>query len=276
VKDKVLSHALREAYGPLLPEGRFPAFVLFFDLPSQEVDVNVHPTKHEVRFHEVRQVHDFIVQAIEQCMQQGLKLLAEDTAVRQQEHQPGHELHSALGQTDTTSQYDSYNQFIASAYRSNLAEDRPRSDYSSTSTALLTQHANDWCLVQHNDQIGLLELDKLFNLLATTESKAVELRYPEIIQIPDSEQATFEQFCERRGVQLNISHDMIKIIAVPGSWQHTDIKALVWSWYCFEQDQELPSMQWLVPWIENPPTGFKLPINFLAMAKLKRLFDGSA
>ncbi len=60
VKDRVIAHAVRQAYSDVLYHGRHPAFVLFLDLPADAVDVNVHPTKHEVRFREQRQVHDFL------------------------------------------------------------------------------------------------------------------------------------------------------------------------------------------------------------------------
>ncbi len=61
VKDKLINHAIRMAYQDYLYEGKHPAYVLYLTLPHNQVDVNVHPTKHEVRFYESRQVHDFIV-----------------------------------------------------------------------------------------------------------------------------------------------------------------------------------------------------------------------
>lgn len=64
VRDKLINHAVRQAYEPYLYTGKFPAYVLYLDLPPMSVDVNVHPTKHEVRFHEARLVHDFLVRAI--------------------------------------------------------------------------------------------------------------------------------------------------------------------------------------------------------------------
>jgi len=64
VKDKVIAHAVRQAYQDLLYHGRFPAYVLFLTLPAAEVDVNVHPTKHEVRFRDSRRVHQFVLRAV--------------------------------------------------------------------------------------------------------------------------------------------------------------------------------------------------------------------
>ena len=59
VKDKLINHALKQAYDGLFYPGRFPACLLYFTINSAEVDVNVHPTKHEVRFQQPRLVHDF-------------------------------------------------------------------------------------------------------------------------------------------------------------------------------------------------------------------------
>ncbi|MBV1907530.1 MAG: DNA mismatch repair endonuclease MutL [Pseudomonadales bacterium] len=60
VRDKLVAHAIRQAYRDVLFHGRHPVFVLYLELDAGGVDVNVHPTKHEVRFREGRSVHDFI------------------------------------------------------------------------------------------------------------------------------------------------------------------------------------------------------------------------
>lgn len=68
IRDRVIAHAVRQAYQDVLYHGRHPAFVLFLDVPADQVDVNVHPTKHEVRFREQRLVHGFLFGALRQAL----------------------------------------------------------------------------------------------------------------------------------------------------------------------------------------------------------------
>lgn len=68
VKDKVIAHAVRKAYQDVMYHGRHSAFVLYLEIPAEEVDVNVHPTKHEVRFRESRMVHDFLFSSLHRSL----------------------------------------------------------------------------------------------------------------------------------------------------------------------------------------------------------------
>ena len=76
MRDKLLNHAIRQAYGEQLSAEQQPAFVLYLELAPSEVDVNVHPAKHEVRFHQARLVHDFVVSALADALQQSLAIAA--------------------------------------------------------------------------------------------------------------------------------------------------------------------------------------------------------
>ncbi|REL28532.1 DNA mismatch repair endonuclease MutL [Thalassotalea euphylliae] len=72
MRDKLINHGIRQAFAQWIPNDSYPAFVLFLNLDHKEVDVNVHPAKHEVRFHQGRYVHDFIYSVCHQALQQAL------------------------------------------------------------------------------------------------------------------------------------------------------------------------------------------------------------
>ncbi len=70
IKDRLVNHALRQAYQELLPADTYAAYILYLQIDPQQVDVNVHPTKHEIRFRQTRLVHDFIYSALNQAINQ--------------------------------------------------------------------------------------------------------------------------------------------------------------------------------------------------------------
>ena len=68
MRDKLILHAIRQAFEEIAGPQELPGFVIYIDIDPRQVDVNVHPAKHEVRFHQGRLVHDFILQAIKQVV----------------------------------------------------------------------------------------------------------------------------------------------------------------------------------------------------------------
>ncbi|WP_281648218.1 DNA mismatch repair endonuclease MutL [Parendozoicomonas sp. Alg238-R29] len=68
VKDRLIAHAIRQAYRDVLYHGRHPIFVLYLELDPALVDVNVHPTKHEIRFRDGRTVHNFLFSTLNRAL----------------------------------------------------------------------------------------------------------------------------------------------------------------------------------------------------------------
>ena len=60
IRDRLLLHAITEAYRNVIPPTSFPVVLLFLEMPPEEVDVNVHPAKTEVRFRQQSLIHDFV------------------------------------------------------------------------------------------------------------------------------------------------------------------------------------------------------------------------
>lgn len=70
MRDKLINHAIRQSYETSLRPEQFATYVLYIEIDPHQVDVNVHPAKHEVRFHQARLVHDFIYQALADALAQ--------------------------------------------------------------------------------------------------------------------------------------------------------------------------------------------------------------
>ena len=96
VKDKLINHAIKQAYEGILHPGRHFACVVYLTIPTQEVDVNVHPTKHEVRFQQPRLVHDFILSQVSKVVSLPMQITLSE---RKKENHSLHEVRESYIKT---------------------------------------------------------------------------------------------------------------------------------------------------------------------------------
>ena len=125
MRDKLILHAIRQAFEESTGHEELPGFVIYLELDPRQVDVNVHPAKHEVRFHQARLVHDFIVQAIKQVAANELDLSGDDDqAALSNQSFAGHELAAEpLPQHD----HHSYRSSLQPSYEKSSGSGAPKS-----------------------------------------------------------------------------------------------------------------------------------------------------
>ena len=111
MRDKLILHAIRQAFEEVAGSEELPGFVIYIDIDPRQVDVNVHPAKHEVRFHQGRLVHDFILQAIKQV-------------VVPLQHEAGFTEHN-----DTAFQHASFDEAHSSSMQPSFTQSAPTEQY---------------------------------------------------------------------------------------------------------------------------------------------------
>lgn len=107
IRDRVINHAMRQAYQACLGPGRHAAYVLHLELDPASVDVNVHPTKHEVRFREARQIHDFLIRCLRQSLQRDAALTRPTMSDRIGEQAQDYAKPQLAGESQSVSSSDS-------------------------------------------------------------------------------------------------------------------------------------------------------------------------
>lgn len=115
MKDKLLSHAIRQVYEDTLGPQAFASYVLYLQVPPNQVDVNVHPAKHEVRFHQTRQIHDLVFKALTD----GLSNESNNGFVNESPQSPNHNYIQTLSPQVKPNGRSSSSQPGAGVYRAN-------------------------------------------------------------------------------------------------------------------------------------------------------------
>lgn len=265
MRDRLLNHAVRQAYGEQLPEDRQPSFVLYFTLPARDVDVNVHPAKHEVRFHQSRQVHDFVFTTLRDALTQYAGDAPNMAQEAPQHHYrapdpsqyvatPGQRSAGPVGRPASSGSVsrvaaDSWQKMmttpVATDGQGAMATTADSADWQPVYMLNPT-----WLLVAKGEQLGLVKQaelqaaavrDKLAAALATGLS-GQPLLLPTQVEIAGvaTTLAKYERHLSRLGVQLKpVNHDQCAIVQVPAMLRRTAVAETVPALLaCLQQQSE--------------------------------------
>lgn len=226
IRDRVINHAIRQAYGDLIPAGRQAAYVLYLTLPLDRVDINVHPTKHEVRFRDARLIHGLIITALQEA-------LAQDDEHGQYTNQP---LEDTPEPVQVEESLPSYQTSLLNTHSDDRVD---TTDHQFTKiTSLLHQR---YVIVQTADDPLLLDLQQaekhlraqqLEKAITTQTLRSRPILVP-ITLVADASLLTIaEQHSEllnRFGIQLIGRADSLLIKSIPSLLAQADIKQLIHS-----------------------------------------------
>lgn len=130
IKDRLVTHAIKQAYQDVMYHGRHPAYVLFLELNPANVDVNVHPTKHEVRFRDGRMVHDFLFRSLHKALAD-VRPESKPEAVVEHSAQPPHE--AVMAPTISVQDGLGLSAAPSGSYANTAADNRGKHNHSSAS-----------------------------------------------------------------------------------------------------------------------------------------------
>ena len=240
MRDKLILHAIRQTFEEYAPGSDVPAFVLYLDIDAKQVDVNVHPAKHEVRFHQGRLVHDFIIQAVKQAIsfypeqqvsesQSNLDSFSVSQAEMNTINSPVTEPGNHYSPAQSASAAVRGNSNSSSSYRSPLQSTRNQQQQFQSVNAFY-QGIADQSVSTNNEPTQVAENIACVSLLPLRQAKALleEKGEPKLIdlkpllgdlwlkQVHDSGQLPSKSLL--LPVRINLSRDLIETLESVDSW----------------------------------------------------------
>ena len=222
VRDKVLLHALKQVMQPLLYPGKQAVCVLFLTLPTDQVDVNVHPTKHEVRFTSPRLVHDFVVQVLQASLDRINPAEYVSVADAITSYKPG--LTNESNVNEPVSTYASGQNEVSMQWQSEVFG------------RYLGLYQQQYALFEHAKGLYVVDMQKAFVtcvrqcLTADTESASKHLLMPIEFDLGPGLASKAEHLvsaARSAGFRFVLADNKIRLIAVPGFMASADLSSLL-------------------------------------------------
>ncbi len=234
VRDRVLSHAAREAYAQLLHGERQPAYLLHLEIDPRGVDVNVHPAKTEVRFRDSRGVHQFVLGALRRAVSPGAAQSPVAYAAIAPAGAPGPALQPALGLAQPAAAYQA---FMAGAAQP--AVSLPSAEQAPPLGFALAQLHGVYILAQNEAGLVLVDMHAaherivMEKLMADLERGRVQrqvLLVPAVFRVDTVDVATAEESretLEQLGIEFTVAGpNELAVRAAPALLASADLAAL--------------------------------------------------
>ena len=238
VRDKVVAHAISQGYQDVMYGHRHPVFVLYLTCDPEMVDVNVHPTKHEVRFRESRMVHDFIYHAIHRAIE-SLQPEACVGVEEQAQHgiRPNNIAYSQTQQLPLAIHavaQQAYQALHADYSAAQPLQHTPELGYAIGQlhgTFILAQNTQGLVLIDMHAAHERIVYEQMKQNLATGRPAIQQLLFPLIIQLTPAEAEAVElyapQFAEMGFNVERFAHDSIRVMAIPTALTNMDYEPLL-------------------------------------------------
>ncbi|TAJ93490.1 MAG: DNA mismatch repair endonuclease MutL [Gammaproteobacteria bacterium] len=233
IRDRKLSHAIRTAYGETIPTGRYPQYLLYLEMDPALADVNVHPAKHEVRFRETREVHDFV----HGCVKQALSKSTVSNSRLENSILParGDYACPTPGESaqvrEAVLHYRKDTPLSITETRGGLSTDEPRMLLALTDRRLIVECREGVLLLDIAGARRFLARTRLERLAENEVLQSRPLLVPISLginrELPSSED-DFHELCRRFGLQLNFSGPRtLTLRTIPLILEDTDLQDLI-------------------------------------------------
>ncbi|MCW9032380.1 MAG: DNA mismatch repair endonuclease MutL [Gammaproteobacteria bacterium] len=186
IRDKVITHAVRQAFQETLYPGRFPVYVLHLEMDPEQVDVNVHPTKHEVRFRQGRLIHDFLFYSLREALAQEGGLNSADSLNKKGRSFNSHTFPSLYNSGPFNSSHHGAVSETAAVYLPyNMAEQSLyNKDLNKPLGVALTKLKNNYLLTQNQHGLLVLQLAQARKILIQRQIKLALAEQEKLISKP--------------------------------------------------------------------------------------------